>query len=182
MKILIATPLYPPDIAPSAQYVKELAKRLAAEKHSVSIIAYARIPEKVSGVQIIAVDKNKPLLLRIIAFLFALWRVARATDIIYAQNGPSVELPIALVSLATSAPIIIGVSDKNAYKRTCENKMPKFINNFIISRARKTIADMPMEKPEILPFKEQSARKQEGYRLSWENHICSLIKIFQTYA
>lgn len=178
MKIVIATPLYPPDIAPSAQYVKELAKRLVKRGYSITIIAYARIPEKVPGAQILTVNKNRPLPLRMFAYLFALWRAARATDIIYAQNGPSVELPIAFVSLAIRTPIIVGISDKDAYKRTRENMILKFINNFIINRARKTITDMPMERPEILPFTAQPTREQETYRLSWENHIRALIQIF----
>ncbi len=178
MKIVIATPLYPPDIAPSAQYVKELAKRLTVEKHLVTIVAYAHIPEKIPGVQILAVNKNRPLPLRMFAYFFALWRAARAADIIYIQNGPSVELPIALVSLAIRAPIIVGISDKDAYKRTRENMIRKLINNFIINRARKTIADMPMERPEILPFAAQPTREQENYRLSWKSHIRDLIQIF----
>lgn len=178
MKIVIATPLYPPDVAPSAQYVKELAKRLTAEKHSVIIIAYAHIPEKIPGAQIIAINKNRPMPLRVLAYFFALWRAARAADIIYAQNGPSVELPIALISLATRIPIVLGISDKNAHKRTCENMMQKFINNFVIKRARKTITEMPMEQPEILPFTTQSIYEQENYNLSWKNHIRDLIQFF----
>ena len=178
MKILVATPLYPPDVAPSAQYVKELAKRLTAEKHSVTIVAYARIPEKIPGVKIIAVNKNRPLILRVLAYLFAFWRAARAADIVYVQNGLSVELPIVFVSFITRTPVIAGISDKNAYKRTRENITQKFINNFVIKRARKIITEMPMERPEILPFAAQSTHEQENYRLSWENHIRDLIQIF----
>ncbi|MFA4890428.1 MAG: glycosyltransferase [Candidatus Paceibacterota bacterium] len=178
MKILIATPLYPPDVAPSAQYVKELAKRLTAEKHSVIIVAYARIPEKIPGVRIIAVDKNKPLPLRVLVYLFALWRAARAADIMYVQNGPSVELPVTLLSFVIRTPIVVAISDKNAYKRTREKMMPKFINDLVISRARKTIVNMPMEQPEILPFAAQPTREWEAYNLSWEDHIRDLIKTF----
>ncbi len=178
MKILIATPLYPPDIAPSAQYVKELTKRLIEKGYSITIVAYARIPEKIQGAQILAVKKNRLLLLRIPAYFFTLWKAARATDIIYAQNGASVELPIALVSLIARTPIIIGISDKNAYKHATGNIILKSINNFIVNRARKTIADMPMERPEILPFGAQPADTQEIYRLSWENHMHALIQAF----
>lgn len=178
MKILIATPLYPPDIAPSAQYVKELAKRLVEKKHSVTIAAYAHIPEKVAGAQIIKASKHKPLPLRILAYFFVLWRAARATDVIYAQNGASVELPIAFVSFVARAPIILGISDKNAQKCGHENIILKLINNLIIKRARKIIADMPMERPEILPFGAQPKHAQEAYRLSWENHVRALIQIF----
>src|SRR3989344_9051256 len=41
MKIVLATALYPPDIAPPAPYVKELATRLAAN-HEVTIVTYGR--------------------------------------------------------------------------------------------------------------------------------------------
>lgn len=178
MKIVIATPLYPPDIAPSAQYVKELAKRLVESGYSITIIAYAHTPEKVPCAQILTVNKNRPLPLRMFAYLFALWRAARATDIIYVQNGASVELPATLVSLVARAPIIIGISDKNACKYAKKNVILKFVNYFIIKRARKTITDIPMERPEILPFSAQPADAQETYRLSWENHMHTLIQAF----
>ena len=60
MKIVLATPLYPPDTEPTALYC-ELAKRLGQEKHhQVTIVTYGA-PRTNTWVAIIAVDKNKPL-------------------------------------------------------------------------------------------------------------------------
>ena len=64
MKILIVTPLYPPDIAGHSAYVKELALRLR-EAHTVTILAYNHIPEKIEGVNIITIQKHLPTLVRL---------------------------------------------------------------------------------------------------------------------
>lgn len=76
MKIVLATPLYPPDIAAPALYVKELAKRIAT-LHDVTIVAYANLPETMPEVRMIAVSKRQPLPLRLLTYFAALIRSVR---------------------------------------------------------------------------------------------------------
>ena len=67
MKIILATPLYPPEIEDFATYVKELVKRLR-EKHKIVIVAYASAAEEITGVRLIAVSKHSPLIFRIFRY------------------------------------------------------------------------------------------------------------------
>src|SRR5438105_15127744 len=108
MKIVLASPLYPPDIAQPAPYIKELAMRLRA-RHSVALVVYGELPEKVDGVKIVSVSKRLPLIIRLIKFMFALARACADADVIYAENGASIELPLALVRYFTHARVLIHI-------------------------------------------------------------------------
>jgi len=178
MRIILATPLYPPDVAQPAPYVKEVAKRLG-ERHQVSVVAYGRLPEKVSGVHIIAVSKSRPLPLRLLAYTLALWRAARSADVIYAQNGASVELPVGLVALFTGRPLVMCLGDTSAHARADKNYYLKIIERFAFSRARVTVTDMPFERPEILPFEPMPEAQLQAYEKAWDSHIESLEKTFK---
>lgn len=177
MRIVLATPLYPPEIAEPAPYIKELAKRLA-RLHKVTIVAYTRLPENVPGVTIVAVDKRKPLPLRLLAYFFALRKAAKDADVIYAENGASIELPAGFVSLFIKQPLIVHVGDQAAHTRAQTNLVLKSIERFIFSRAQKIITDIPLSKPEILPLEPFPAEKIAAYEQSWDMHLHTLENIF----
>ena len=176
MRIVLATPLYPPEIAEPGPYIKELAKRLV-KLHKVTIVAYARLPEKVPGVHIVAVDKRQPLLRRLISFFFALLHAAREADIIYAMNGASVELPVALLSLFMSRPLIIRIGDTAAHERARSGWL-RSIERSAFARAHRVITDGPAPRPEILPFEAFPAEKLGAYERSWEEHLRMLEDLF----
>ncbi len=179
MKIILATPLYPPDVAQPAPYVKELAKRLADNMHEVTVVAYAYLPEKVSGVHIVAVNKRKPLPLRLMQYTWLLWRAARTADVVYAQNGASVELPAGLVTFFVRCRLIIRIGDTAAHDRAAAHPLFRHIEHFAFKRARKIITDTPAPRPEILPFEPAPTAAQTGYQASWEKHVGDLLKVFQ---
>lgn len=179
MKIILATPLYPPDVAEPAPYVKELAKRLADGAHEVTIVAYARLPEKVPGVHIVATNKHKPLPVRLIWYTWMLWRAARTADVVYAQNGASVELPAGLVTFFMRCSFIIRIGDSAAHERATTRPLLQRIERFAFKRARTIITDTPAPRPEILPFGPAPTVAQTAYQKSWEKHVDHLLKIFQ---
>ncbi len=176
MRIVLATPLYPPEIAEPGPYIKELAKRLV-KLHGVTIVAYARLPEKVPGVRIVAVDKRQPLLRRLISFFFALLHAAREADIIYAMNGASVELPVALLSLFMSRPLIVRIGDMAAHERARSGWL-RSIERSAFTRARRVITDGPAPRPEILPFETFPAEQLGTHERSWEEHLRMLEDLF----
>lgn len=178
MKIVLATPLYPPDIAPLAPYVKELAKRLADSMHEVTVVTYAYLPEKVPGVHIVAVNKRKLLPVRLIQYTWLLWRAAKTADVVYAQNGASVELPAGLVTFFVRCPFIIRIGDNAAHERAAAHPLFRRIEDFAFKRAGKIITDTPAPRPEILPFEPAPIAAQAAYQKSWEKHTSDLIKIF----
>src|SRR3989344_3161628 len=148
MKIILATPLYPPEISNTASYVKELAKILSS-KHEIIVLTYGYMPEKVRGVRIYTINKNKPLPVRLFLYFLALWQISKGTDIIYAQNGASVELPIAIISMLRRIPVVLSFSDSEAYLRASQKGIMRFIENLVIKKSASVVKDVPVRKPII---------------------------------
>lgn len=177
MKIALATPLYPPDIAPPAPYVKELAIRLS-EDHQVTIVAYTHIPEEVREVRIVAVSKQQPLFIRLFLYTLALWKEARRADIVYAQNGASVELPLAIVSFLTRTPILLRIGDSKAHEHASRSRIYGAIERFASKRVRAVISDTPLLRPEILPFEDRPIAAFAAFESSWLSHMALLTAHF----
>lgn len=181
MKILVATPLYPPDIEQPAPYVKELAKRLNP-LHQVVVLTYGRLPEQIPEVKIVAVSKARILPLRLLSFTLAMWKLAQRCDIIYIQNGASVELPASLVAILTGKPLILHFGDGRAHEWADRNFVYRKIEEFATRVARKTISDALPTRPEILPFAATPTDALKSYEEKWSAHITSLSQLFKTYA
>jgi len=177
MRIVIAAPFYPPDTEDMAVYAKELAENLA-KRHDVSVVTYARLPEESSGVRIYSVNKRLPLIFRLARFTATLFCAVRKADILYAENGASVEVPSALVALTTRRPFIIHFDDKTAIARSSKNLFLKMAQRFAQKRAISEVSDIPRRPPEILPFGLPPEKELVEYRASWENHMQKLTDIF----
>jgi len=178
MKIVIATPFYPPDTEPMALYAKKLAETLG-KKHNVVVVAYVHFPEKTSGVRIFSVDKQWPLLVRLALYTATLFCVTRKSDILYAENGASVELPAALVTAVLSRPFFIHSGDKAAEARSSQKFFLGKIRRFAKRQAVREISDTPLDRPEILPFDLPSNGTKAEYDSSWDKHIKQLLENFE---
>ncbi len=176
MRIVLATPLYPPEIAEPAPYVKELAKRLG-KLHEVTVVAYARLPEKVPGVRIVEVDKHHSLPVRLFSYFFALRGVARHADIVYAMNGASVELPAAFVATLSRVPLIFCIADPAAHTRAQSRVLLRLIERFVSARAKHVITDLPCPRPEILPLEPYPEKEMTAYEASWTAHLSTIERI-----
>ncbi len=176
MKIVLASALYPPDIAEPASYVKELAKRLSAT-HEVVVVAYGRLPEQVPGARIVAIDKRRPLPLRLLSYTIALMHAARSADIIYAQNGPSVELPLILVSRAARASLFMHIGDTAAHAYAATRPLRRCVERLALRRAR-VVEGAPAARPEILPFAPRPEEALAAWEESWHAHVRELEHIF----
>jgi len=174
MRLVIATPLYPPDIAQPAPYVKELAQRLAS-KHEVTVIAYAYLPEQVDGVRIIVVNKRRPVLLRLLSFTWALVRAARDADVVIVENGASTELAAGIAARITGTPFILHLGDAAAHERAQQIPRARAFESFLASRTVRVIADTPPVKPEVLPFSPLPDEEHARYEAWWDTHVASLI-------
>ena len=170
MKIVLVTPLYPPDTAEPAPYIKELAGHLSTQ-HDVTIVTYGHLPEEVSGVRIIAVSKRQPRLLRLIRYTHALFKAVRTVDIIYTQNGASVELPVGIVSRLTGVPVIARIGDAFAHERAERVAILGSIERFMLDRACEVVTHDPVKRPEILPFASRPDAALRAYAASWEEHL-----------
>lgn len=172
MRILIATPLYPPDIAPSAPYVKELASRLS-NHHDVTVLAYGHIPEHIQKVRIITVSKRAPLLTRILHFTKALLQNAYRADILIIENGPSVEFSFLLTGLFIRRRKIFSMSDVVAESRARCSFLHDIPHRLAQRLAHVVIVAtaLPLPRPEIHPFKPYPQEDFDAYEASWKKHI-----------
>ncbi|KKU82076.1 MAG: hypothetical protein UY07_C0004G0021 [Parcubacteria group bacterium GW2011_GWA1_47_8] len=177
MKIVLATPLYPPDTEPIAQYNKELAKRMATQRHKVTIVTYGKYPEQIEGVSIITTDKRKFSLMRIIDYTIKLGKETKKSNIIYVQNGASVELPILLITSIIKKPFIFFETDTNALRRAEKNIFLKILHRAVRRRARAIITETPPLRPEILPFSAYPEKEFLKYEANWDAYIKTLSKI-----
>jgi hypothetical protein len=197
MRILLVTPLYPPDIAELAPYVKELATRLAPT-HTVTILTYGHLPEVIAGVAINAIEKSSILPVRLFRFLIALKKHAEHTDVIYTQNGPSVELPILLFSFISHMPLYLRIGDRVSLKNSLRHTVLKKLLMHTMRRARTVFihrsddgADAlvetcshihsmlrPDSRPEILPFAEFPKEAFTCFEKSWDTHVTELTTRF----
>lgn len=168
MRILIATPLYPPEVAPAAAYAKELARRLA-ENHEVAVLAYVHLPETLPGVRVVTIEKRQPRLARLRSFRAALALEAARADAVVALNGASVELPLLF---GTRAPVIFCIADANAHARA------GILERLARVRARAVVANVPSPKPEILPFADYPVNALAAWETAWQEHIAMLEKLF----
>jgi len=175
MRVLISTPLYPPDIEPQARYVKELAIRLS-DTHEVTLLTYGRIPERIPRVTIHAVPKHIPLVVRLIVYTRALWSMQKSADAIFSENGASVELPLMLVSLLSRVPIVFHEGDVCAQERNKGDVLFKTIHR-LAARGAKKLTGTPLQKPEVfrhLPFPKTA---YAAYADSWQKHILKVNRL-----
>ena len=186
MHILIATPLYPPDIAGHAPYIKELARRLSPE-HTVTVVLYGSFPEVVVGVHLIGISKQQPALLRLFNFTKTLYTCARKADIILVQNGPSVELGMVFTKMFLwKKPFLLNVYDSGAFTYT--NMLSSILLRIASKYASRVwtypntdqfipaSVSMPgiLPKPEILPFEPYPTDMLLQYEKAWEVHLIEL--------
>lgn len=170
MKIVIATPLFPPDIEEPAPYVKTLAAKLTPT-HSVTVVAYGHLHERVEGVRFVTIDKRAGRGLRVLQYVRGLWAATRAADILYVENGPSVELPALLVSVILRTPLIFHLGDARAHERAQKELFRGLVERMVSARARVTRAESPLPRPEILPFEPYPAAALAAYTASWDKHL-----------
>jgi hypothetical protein len=180
VKILLVTPLYPPDIAQPAPYVKELATRLSNVHErgvgiDITIVTYGSHPEKIPNVQILTTSKHRPLLLRIFLFTALLIQPIHASDIVIFENGASVELPVSLLLLFIRKKFVFHISDTRAHTAASTHSIHGKIEQFARNHANVVMTDMPLERPEILPLEPYPSEAFTAYEKSWQNHLKKLV-------
>jgi glycosyltransferase involved in cell wall biosynthesis len=124
MRILLATPLYPPDIGGPATYTKELSERLRGE-HEITVVAYADSPEEIQGIQLVSISKLQPLPIRLTKYFFALLREAKSCDVIFVQNAVAAGLPAMLAGKIFRKPVLLKFVGDEAWERASQAGITK---------------------------------------------------------
>ncbi len=124
VKIILATPVYPPEIGGPATYTKELALRLR-DKHEIVVVAYASTSELIQGIELHVASKRRPILLRLLKFTFDLFRASRGADVIYVQNAMAAGLPAVIVGMIRKIPVVLKFVGDEAWERASQNRRTK---------------------------------------------------------
>lgn len=107
MKILLATPIYPPEIGGPAIYVQKLKEGLEKREIKTKVLSYQNF-------------KKYPQPLRIFLYFLKLLRKAGDSDIVYAFNLLSCGLPTYLVSKILKKRFIIRIGGDFLWERAIE--------------------------------------------------------------
>ncbi len=133
MRILIATPIYPPEIGGPATYVHELCDRLG-KTHDITVLAYTDEGEAFPHTRLISVSKRWPLPVRLSIYFIKLLRVAKNFDVMYVQNAMASGLPVALVSIVTKVPFVLKFVGDEAWERATQKILTtKNLQDFLAS-------------------------------------------------
>ncbi len=175
MKILILSPLFPPDTGTPADYVKELATRLSPQ-HETALLIYGYLPETVPGVTCTAIDKRAVLPLRLWLFTKVLLR-SNSADLVLVQNAPSTELPLLISSLFRKTPYVLLLSDPRAVVASSRGWY-KLLHAYVAKRAHRVISvdsETVYKKAELLPFEEFDAAREARRITWWNNHLNTIL-------
>ncbi len=107
MKIILATPIYPPDIGGPAQYVKNLAEGLNKKDFEIEIFSYQKI-------------KNIPQPFRFFIYLTRIFKKAKNCDIICAFNLISCGIPAYLAARIRRKKFFIRLGGDFLWERAVE--------------------------------------------------------------
>ena len=104
MRILLATPLYPPEIGGPATHAQFVASELPRRAHVVEVLPFARV-------------RRYPKVLRHLAyFLLVLWR-GWGCDVVYALDPVSVGLPASLAAFFLRKRFVLRVAGDYAWEQ-----------------------------------------------------------------
>lgn len=104
MKILIATPLYPPDDGGPATRARQIEVAFPLQGVEVSVVSFSHFRHYPKGISHLR-------------YAIALWRAARDADVIYALDPVSVGFPSAVVSRLTRTPLVVCIVGDYAWEQ-----------------------------------------------------------------
>lgn len=104
MKILIATPLYAPQIGGPATHTRMLEEYLPRHGFSVTVIPFREVA-------------HLPPIVRHLAYAARLMKAARSADLVFAQDTFSAGLPALLASRIARRPLVVRVPGDYAWEQ-----------------------------------------------------------------
>ncbi len=169
MRILVLTPLFPPDVSAPATYAKELVTRLSRE-HTVTCLHYGMYPEHAAQTAFVSIKKNVSTFWRVIRYSYALWQQRKA-DVVCVLNGPSVELPYLLMSPFLPTKRLYIQSDPEALTNT--HVVPRLLTTYASRTASTTIIleTTLRQKPSRHPLDPASQEVVMQYHQMFDQHV-----------
>lgn len=104
MKLLIATPLYPPDSGGPATYSRELEQGLPARGIEVILVKFTDV-------------RRLPKIIRHIVYGVRVYRAARGCDLVYALDAMSVGVPARIAAAFARKPFVVKIVGDYAWEQ-----------------------------------------------------------------
>ena len=104
MKIVVATPLYPPEIGGPSTYAKLLAEGLPARGVEVTLVKFGAV-------------RHLPKLVRHLAYFARVRRALKRADLVLALDPVSVGLPACLAARSLQKPLVVKVVGDYAWEQ-----------------------------------------------------------------
>ncbi len=135
MKILISTPLFPPENHYPANFSKDFAAHLQKMGHDIVVTTFSNFPEKVEYVKIVHVRKDKNIFLRMVLFFYQMIKhVGKQEVVVLKQAGFSSFLTV-LVAKVFRIKVILKMKEDEAEVRIERQKISP--ESFTIWRVKK---------------------------------------------
>ena len=135
MKILLTTPIFPPEIGGPAIYTREISGRLMKKGHQVRVVAFTDAEPEVKDIAIIPVRLSYGLLgslRRQLRLFFTILRAAREVDLLYAQGAVVVGLCSLVVGRLLKKPVVVKFVGDVAWEQAVNAaKTNKFLEEFL---------------------------------------------------
>ena len=137
MKILISTPIFPPEIGGPATYTMEVAQRLQERGHEIRIVAFTDVKPQVKNLEVIPVRVRYPILgtfLRQTKFFFTLLSSIKSMDLIYLQDPVVVGVASLLVGKLVRKPLVLkfvgdSIWEKEYSLRRTDKNLDEFLGS-----------------------------------------------------
>ena len=137
MKILISTPIFPPEIGGPATYTVEVARRLQERGHKIRIVAFTDERPQVENLEVIPVRIRYPILgtlLRQIKLFATLLSAAKGMDLIYVQDPVVVGVASLLVGKLVRKPLVLkfvgdSIWEKEYSLRRTDKNLDEFLGS-----------------------------------------------------
>lgn len=110
MKVLVCTPIFPPEIGGPATYTVEVSRRLQERGHKIRIVAFTDEKPQISNLEVISVRiqyKMLGTLLRQIRLFLKLLSAVEDMDLIYLQDPMVVGVASLLVGKLVRKPLVL---------------------------------------------------------------------------
>ncbi len=137
MKILISTPIFPPQIGGPATYTVEISRRLQEKGHRIRIVAFTDERPQVENLKVIPVRIRYPILgtfLRQIKLFSTLLSAAKGMDLIYLQDPMVVGVASLLAGKLVGKPLVLkfvgdSVWEKEYSRRRTNQNLDDFLSS-----------------------------------------------------
>ncbi len=135
MKILITTPIFPPEIGGPATYTLEVSRRLKACGHTVRIVTFADAAPDVPDLDVAAI-RNRTVVPGSVSrqsrLFAALLRASRGMDLVYAQGPVVVGLGSIAAGKLTGKPVVVKFVGDVAWEgATSRGETVKSLDDFL---------------------------------------------------